>query len=91
MGLRLTRFLSSVLFDVWGDIFCVSNLDRFLHSSFSRLLSYLRLCGSRATEAVEVVANKGRSSGTMISWEYFFEVYLQDRWEEQYGDEVHSR
>lgn len=79
MGLRVTRLLASTAFDVWGDIFCIANLEWFLNSSISRLLAYMQIYGSRAAEAVEVVSETRRSSGVLISWEYFFEIYLRNR------------
>ena len=51
------------------------------------LLRRLRVLSSRTSEAVEVVRAKQRFSGALISWEYFTEVYLQDKWERQYEDD----
>lgn len=70
------------------DIFCVANIEKFLSSIFARLLSRLGTYSKRTSEAVEVVRKENRASGTLISWEYFVEVYLQERWEKQYGDDA---
>jgi len=90
-GLRFTRLISTLLFDVWADIFSVANMERFLHSRIAKVLFWLRMVGGRASEAVEVVSARRRSSGTGISWEYFVEIYLQDKWEKQHGGEAYGR
>lgn len=66
-GVRLTRLLSSLLFDVWADIFCVANIERFLRSNVGKFLGGLQLFGRRASAAVEVVREERRSSGALVS------------------------